>query len=774
MNNPILVKPKNINCNCQVIYRGEKIKSHFNLILFFCLLFTAKALFAQSNTDSNIVKVVAAKEEAENLNVFQQWITWNNPGSLAISHLTSQAEDLYKIRDEEIAKLKTRSDWQKRQVVVKNKLKELIGTFPKKEALNPEVTGVVQKEGYRIEKIIYEPVPGFYEAGCLYIPDKINGKAPAILNVIGHDQISFREQYYQVIISNLVKKGMIVFAIDPPGQGEHVQYYDTKLNFSSIGYSVIEHCYFGNQCFLSGVSPAKHFIWEGMRAIDYLLTRKEVDPERIGLTGFSGGGTITSYIAAFDDRVKVSIPCSWSTASRRQLQTKGVQDAETIFIHGLAKGITFEDLLEVRSPKPTLMTFVSRDEYLALQGARDAFREAKKIYTAFGKEDNLQIIEDDSKHSLTPKIRLAMYAFFQKYFNIPGDYTEEKTDLASAKDLTVTSTGQLATYKGGKMIFDLNKTESEKLIKNLEQSRKNIVNHLNKVKIKAKKISGYVNPTRAKEGAFINGRYHRDGYTVELDAIRGESQAYAIPILLFKPDDNLKHPAIIYLHSKGKVTDAQAGGEIEKLVKKGYIVAAVDVLGFGETKNIAGRGLTDGYTAVLIGRSMVGIQAGDIVRVVNYLKGQSDVDPLKIGAVAYNENCLALIHAAAFDSSINNILLIGSPISYQSIAMNKFYKIGLTKHGEGDTDHPYEVDFSWGIASVLTAYDLPDLLGCIAPRKIVLAGIKDQMLEPASKELINNDLKFPRSVYSLKQVPENLKILEKMDNLDSIVNWGFE
>src|SRR5204862_5760266 len=105
-------------------------------------------------------------------------------------------------------------------------------------------------------------------------------------------------------------------------------------------------------------------------------------------------------------------------------------------------------------------------------------------------------------------------------------------------------------------------------------------------------------------------------------------------------------------HSKGKITGAEPGGEIEKLVKKGYIVAAADVLGVGETKNTAARGDTEGYTGVLIGRSMVGIQAGDIVRVVNYLKRQCDVDPLKIGAIAFNEMCLALIHAAAFEPSI--------------------------------------------------------------------------------------------------------------------------
>ena len=210
------------------------------------------------------------------------------------------------------------------------------------------ITGVIKKEGYRIEKIVFESFPGFYVTGCLFIPAKIKGKAAAILNVIGHEQESFRAELDQVIILNLVKKGMIVFAIDPIGQGEHVQYYDPSVNFSSIGYSVIEHCYFGNQCFLSGFSSARYFIWDGIRAIDYLLTRKEVDPERIGVTGFSGGGTVTSYLGAFDERVKVIVPCSWSNATRRQLETKGAQDAEATLVHSVAKGITFEDLIEVR------------------------------------------------------------------------------------------------------------------------------------------------------------------------------------------------------------------------------------------------------------------------------------------------------------------------------------------------------------------------------------------------------------------------------------------
>jgi cephalosporin-C deacetylase-like acetyl esterase len=749
------------------------MRKYFYLLFLFCLTFTTETLHSQVNALPKNLNIALPPDE-ENLNVFQQWIKWNNPGSLLINHLTKQAMDYYEIRDREIAKLKTKSEWTKRQNLVKDKLMEMVGPFPEKTPLNPRITGTIKKEGYRIDKIVYESMPGFYVTGCLYVPDVIKGKAPAILNVIGHNQEAFRAPLYQVLNYNLVMKGMIVFAIDPPGQGEHVQYFDPKINFSSIGYSVIEHSYFGNQCFLSGSSAARYFIWDGIRAIDYLVSRKDVDPDRIGVTGFSGGGTVTSYVSAFDDRVKVSVPCSWATTNRRGLETKGDQDGETVFTHGVAEGITFEDLLEVRAPKPTLMTFVSRDEYLCLQGAREAYSEAKMAYNALGREDNLEMVEDDSKHWMTPKIRLAIYSFFMKHFNIQGDPAEKEAEVLSQEELKITPTGQISTSLGGDMIFDVNKRETEKLIENLETSRKDIEKHLIEVKVKAKEISGFIAPEGEAGKPFINGRYQREGYSVGKYAIMGEGD-YAIPILLFVPNDNKdKHPALIYLHPQGKVTEAKQGGEIEKLVKRGYVVAAADVIGVGETKNSASRGHTTGYTAVLIARSVVGIQAGDIIRVVDYLKSCDDVDPSKIGAIGFDELCIPLIHAATFDLSINNITLIGSPISYKSIAMNRIFRIGLTKNERVVQGHPYEVDFSWGIAGVLTAYDLPDLIGCMAPRKVAMADLKDHSLESASEDLIKEEMTFPHSVYSYKGVPENLKITSSSETSGDLVDWCFK
>jgi len=712
-------------------------------------------------------------EEQENLDVFHQWIRWNNPGSLLMNHLISEADNYYSLRDEQIARLNTKEDWEKRQTEVKKKLNDIIGPFPDKTPLNAKITGTLKKDGYRVEKVLFEAMPDYFVTGCLFIPDHIKGKAPAILNVIGHSQAAFRAELYQTIIINLTKKGMIVFAIDPPGQGERVQYYDPETNLSSIGYSVIEHCYAGNQCFLSGSSIAKHFIWEGIRAIDYLLTRKEVDASRIGVTGLSGGGTITSYISAFDDRVSVSVPCSWATACRRQLETKGAQDAETELWRGVAEGITFEDLIEVRAPKPTLMTFTSRDQYLSLQGAREAYGEALHAYRAWGKEENIELAEDDYIHWLTPKLRLAVYRFFMHHFQLSGDPAEEDVKLLTNEELQVTPTGQIFTSLNSKMIFDINREKTAKLLQNLENSRENIDNHTTYVISKAKTISGFQAPSGKVNEPFINGRYQRDGYVVEKYAIRGEGY-YAIPMLLFVPDNcSEKRPGVVYLHTKGKAVDAQPGGEIEKLVKKGYIVAAADVLGIGETEDNSARGLATGYTGVLIGRSIPGIQAGDIVNVVNYLKSRPEVDAEKIGAVGIGNVGISLLHAAVFDTSIKNVTLINMPVSYRSIVMNRYYKVGLSKHG-GGTGHPHEVDFTWGIAGVLTAYDLPDLVACIAPRKVILVGLKDQMLEPANDQLVHEETAFPVKVFATKNVPENLRFPNSLESLESITDWAFE
>jgi len=686
----------------------------------------------------------------EDLRVLHNWIEWSDAPHMLIHHLNKQAFTYLDIRGREIEKLQTRADWLQWQQQVRQTLMKIVGPFPERTPLNPQITGTIQKKGYRVEKIIFQSRPNFYVTGCLFIPDNIKGKRPAILNVIGHTDIAFRDELYQVLILNLVKKGFIVFAIDPIGQGERLQYFDAEKGKSIIGGPTSEHSYVGNQCFLCGVSLARYFIWDGMRAIDYLISRKEVDPNRIGVTGISGGGTQTTYISAFDDRVKAAAPACYITGFRRLLESIGPQDAEQNFYHGVAESITHADLLEVRAPKPTLIVSTTRD-FFSIQGVRETFHEVQKAYRAFGMEDHIDMVEDDYGHGYTPKNRKAIYAFFQKYLDLPGDTKDEPVEILSHDELTVTSTGQVSSSLGGESVFSLNKKDAERLIDRLDESRKAPEKHLQKARERAIELSGYANPDPKVKSVF-RGRYHRDGYSVEMYALQGEGN-YVIPLLLFIPSGAEQYPAIIYLHPDGKSAEAAPGGEIETLVREGYIVAAPDVIGIGETKSDRPR---ESYAALLIGRSIVGIQAGDVSRVVNFLLHQQNVKSEAISAIASGVLCTTLLHAAAFNDRISKITLREPLISFRSLVLNRFYKY----------------DFAYAVPGALTAYDLPDLLACLAPRRVLLIDPQDQLLHSASEDLIEQELSFSRKIYTSLGAKQKLNVLtQNSADISSILHW---
>jgi hypothetical protein len=504
--------------------------------------------------------------EKENLNVFDRWIEWTDGKNMMIHDLNSQAFDYLDKRDREIAGLKSKEDWINRQKKVKDLLMKVVGPFPEKTPLNAKVTGVVKQDGFRIEKVIYESMPNLYVTACLFIPDGIKGKTrkPAIIQVSGHGFPAFRSAGTQKQLYNLVKKGFIVFAIDPFGQGERIQYWDESKKGSMLGTSpTSEHSYFGDQMFISGISPIRYFTWDGIRGVDYLLSRKEVDPERIGIYGCSGGGTQTTFIAALDDRIKAAVPGCYITGFRRLLESIGPQDAEQNIFHGIMNGITHADLLELRAPKPLLISSTTLD-FFSIQGAIETFNEVKMAYKAFGMEENAGQVFDDAGHGFHKNI-ISIYAFFQKVFNMPGNPEELAFEGFKPEDLKITPTGQLSTSLMGETAFSINEKESLKLISDIKMSRNNPSDHLKRVVQKSGELSGFATPG-AEVISVFRGRYQRDGYAVEMYALHGEGK-YVIPLLLFVPKTGSGFSTIIYIHPVGKLTDAVPGGRIEQLVR---------------------------------------------------------------------------------------------------------------------------------------------------------------------------------------------------------------
>src|SRR6516164_418354 len=208
-------------------------------------------------------------------------------------------------REKEIAAVRTVADAEQRKKVVRRKILDALGGLPDYSGpLNARVTGQIRADGYVIEKVIYESLPGYYVTANLYRPNR-PGRYPGVLLQAGHTQEGKAEP--QWLAANLALKGFVSLAFDPVGQGEREQTYDPQLKAPAAGWSVNEHIHAGAQASLAGESLTRYFIWDAKRSIDYLLSRPEVDPMRIGAAGCSGGGGLTTFLGALDLRLKAVI-----------------------------------------------------------------------------------------------------------------------------------------------------------------------------------------------------------------------------------------------------------------------------------------------------------------------------------------------------------------------------------------------------------------------------------------------------------------------------------
>jgi dienelactone hydrolase len=676
------------------------------------------------------------------------WIHFSDAPNALYHLLAGEAYELLEIRNDSIAGIQSLNQWQQRQEIVRQTLQEILGTFPERTPLNPQITRVIEKNGYSIEHIIFESQPEFYVTSSLYIPENLSEPAPAILYVSGHTQDGYRADTYQHKIVNLVHKGFIVFAMDPVGQGERLEYFDPETGSSVIGSPTREHSYAGVQAFLTGHSLAGVMTWDGIRAVDYLLTRDEVDPDRIGITGRSGGGTQTSYIAAMDDRIYAAAPEAYITNFTRLLQSIGPQDAEQNLPAGIKHGIDHADFLTIRAPKPILIIATTED-FFSIQGMRESAAEIKAIYEAYDAAEFFDVSEDSGGHQSTQKNREAMYAFFQKHLGNPGNPDDLEVDIPSDDELRVTETGQVSTSLNSETVYSLNRAIAEKSLEQIAESRQNPDHYFQNISEIVTHVSGFIYPESIQEPVFT-GRIIRDGYTIEKYFMQGEGD-YVIPYLLFRPEQP-SDKAVLYLHPQGKSAVAENEEELDLLISRGFTILAPDLIGIGEM----GGGDLLNYPAsikefdpvsfdvwiasALTGRSITGIQAADVIRLVRHHEKQSLIE--EFYGMAINGMSPILLHASVLDSAITRVALIEPYASYRSLVMQRYYDPGFHMSS---------------VAGSIGEYDLPDLAAALAPRPLLMAGITDAagiFDNPGIRE----DINVIQSEYQRNEASQNLVI----------------
>ena len=594
---------------------------------------------------------------------------------------------------------------------------EAIGGLPERTPLNARVTGVVLREGFTVEKVIFESMPGVYVTGALFLPreGRFTQPYPGVLVPCGHTFNGKADAKYQKAAALLALNGMAAFVFDPIDQGERIQLVDEHGRYPLWGTR--GHQMLGVGSILLGRNTARFEIWDGMRAIDYLQSRPEVDPMRLGCMGNSGGGTQTAYLMALDDRIIVASPSCYITSFDRLLRTIGGQDAEQNIFGQLSFGMDQADYLMMRAPVPILISAATRD-FFDIRGTWDSFRYAKRVYSRLGFSERIDLIEHDAPHGYHRPQREAAARWMLRW--LKGEdrpINEPQIDVLTDDEIRCTPRGQVMFLEGARSVYAVNQAYELKLAKmrkrywsslrdngQKEQARRRVR------QIIAMRAVDELPPTDVETVEILE----RDGYQIEKLNIHPE-QGIVLPGLLYRPkklgeDD----PPRLFLsvNDAGKTGEEPMTEYLTRLVRKGAVALAVDVRGIGETKQnnavlyheLFGRDGQDVVIAYLLGRNYVAMRAEDMIVCGRYLLERFEHNQGLVLLSCGHMVGVSALHAAALAPGVFDRAIIRHSLrSWADVVHTPMTKNQLVTAVHG----------------ALKFYDLPDLTRMMGERLVV-------------------------------------------------------
>lgn len=656
--------------------------------------------------------------------------------------------------NERRAGIKTPQQVRQRQREIRRAITEVIGEFPARTPLRPRVVGRIERKGYAIEKVIFESRPRLYVTASLYLPDRDDWEftVPGILSPCGHsaDARFQASETYQGLYISLVRNGYAVLVYDPVGQGERFQSWDPETKKFLTPPSCAEHDAVGHQCVLTGTNLAQYRIWDGMRAIDYLQSRPEVDKSKIGCTGCSGGGTLTAYLTALDDRILVSIPNCYITSFEALFTlSSGGQDAEQCFTEMLTRGIDHVELLLPHAPQPLQISAAIRD-FFPISGARSTFRELKRMYQILGAEERISMAEDDCPHDYSPNLRNQAIPWFNRWMGKGDPVPDPVVDMIKRQSmLWCTKTGQVLTsIPGAKTVFDFNREYAQRItppkakIGTAAAYKKYRAKMLRRIK----RVLGYQKvdaPLRPR----ILERTERRNLVIEKVSIQSEP-GIRLPALLMMPPDQEINKIVLLISDQGK-DHKETQAKARTLLSEGSAVLAVGVRYFGgafseeeksrwrrtEFVDKLGHGYYDAFVhgSWMLGKPLPGMMVTDALRVVDYVRSRADLKCARVAMHGIGDGALIALYAAALDRRIKEVRCEGMLISYQSLVMNKFYNW-----------HPRIF-----LPGVIGEFDLDDVAALVAPRPLALVSPLDERRNKVSPRQARSAFATTTAAYRL-------------------------
>ena len=552
-----------------------------------------------------------------------------------------------------------------RQREVREKTIAAIGGLPEKTPLNARVVGVVKKDGYVIEKILFESRPRHYVTAHLFLPDdpKFKPPYPGVVSPCGHSATGKLAPWYQRVGVTGAKHGLATLVYDPIDQGERRQH--PKCPISCGGHNNI-----GHRATLLGWNTAQFRVWDGMRACDYLASRPDVDASKLGVTGLSGGGTLSSYLNALDPRYAAGAPAGFLSTIRDVYDKIGGQDAEQFMFGQLRFGFNHLGIVLLRAPSP-IMIVTTHGDYFPFKGSLKTFDYAKKIYSMLGVPERVDLMEAAGPHHWYESTRNAAMLWLRRWAAgdetaWPGDraalrrmdfgfaYGPDNSGLAFAprEEARVTKTGQVMDIPGARSVYDVMRDE----LARLDESRVPPT-------VEGVRAVAGIRPVSSLSATpvVLDERRCTDGRAVRLVLSRDDDLT-PIPLAVFMPTAAKGDPAML-------VSGDPAPGladEVKKLVSQGRPVAVAQLRGFGATAkgvhSFYGSKRADEEMAVMAiaaGQNLAALRAEDAALAARHFASMLGVE--RVALVAHSAAAIPAAHAYFLERGLFSSFATSAP-----------------------------------------------------------------------------------------------------------------
>ena len=475
----------------------------------------------------------------------------------------------------------------KTQDELRQKLLQMIGGLPAvKTDLHPRVTGKIQMDGFSVEKLIFQSLPGVYVTALVYVPDDRSKKHPAVLVPAGHAPDG--KFHYQSLSQRLAARGYVVISWDPVGQGERSQFWDASAGKSRYNLVCGEHAVMGNLAYLAGANLARWEIWDGIRAVDYLLTRPEVDGERISITGTSGGGFQATLIAALDERIKVAVPSCYISALPMRIYNRVFadpdSDPEQDLFGMISNGVDHPGLLLLMYPRPVLVAAAVLD-FFPIEGTRKTVREVRRLYERFDRGDRIALVEGYHAHQFSSENQEAALDFLNHFNQMPVRHGLPPVKELTDKALQCTRTGQvMLDYSDARSLmavireyYDEHETRPRQTV-----AKEYYGDKYSGVKDWHVSEHAGVPPGQGQITWEAMGSSKSEGVSIDRYMLR-HSKLLEMPLLYIHKSAADKRTFLLWFRESGKAA-AEDWPEIKKYVDEGYDIVSFDFRGLGETR----------------------------------------------------------------------------------------------------------------------------------------------------------------------------------------------